>query len=118
MYFIHFLIFSSLIHYFCLFPKTLTIWFSSFLKDLPKYMLFESSYGYALFQVFGMHNIETHYIATEKYIQNFNTIFRFVACYAFGSTDEALKYLNAIKNSMFLTLSIFYLWIVVFKQQC
>jgi hypothetical protein len=62
-------------------------------------MLFESSYGYALFEVFGMHNIETHYIATEKYIQNFNTIFRFVACYAFGSTDEALKYLNAIKNN-------------------
>ncbi|KAK2368018.1 rRNA 2'-O-methyltransferase fibrillarin [Trifolium repens] len=68
------------------------------LKDRPKYMLFESSYGYALFEVFGMHNIETHYIATEEYIKNFNTIFRLVACYAFGSTDEALKYLNAIKN--------------------
>jgi hypothetical protein len=69
-------------------------------------MLFESSYGYALFEVFGMHNIETHYIATEEYIKNFNTIFRFVACYAFGSTDEALKYLNAIKNGMFLNVII------------
>jgi hypothetical protein len=52
-----------------------------------------------------MHNIETHYIATENYIKNFNTTFRFVACYAFGSTDEALKYLNAIKNGKFLNLS-------------
>ncbi|KAK1354121.1 hypothetical protein POM88_047377 [Heracleum sosnowskyi] len=67
-------------------------------KNLPVYMLFDSSYGYALFRAHKVYSVERHYIAIEEYINRFDEFFEFTACHPFESANDALSYLNAVSN--------------------
>ncbi|KAL6542746.1 snoRNP complex protein nop56 [Orobanche hederae] len=73
------------------------------LKDLPVFMLFETSCGYALFQAHGMFKVERNYVAIEKYISRCDEVFELIAYQPFESADDALVHLNAVCNGMFLT---------------
>ncbi|PNX75245.1 nucleolar protein 56-like, partial [Trifolium pratense] len=64
-------------------------------KDLPVYMLLESSWGYILFRAVDVYKVERNYMDTEHYIEDFNKFFEFVASHTFASPDEALRYLTA-----------------------
>ncbi|KAK1364765.1 Mediator of RNA polymerase II transcription subunit 36a-like protein [Heracleum sosnowskyi] len=68
------------------------------LKDLPVYMLFETSCGYALFQVHGMFKVERNYMAIEKFINPGDEVFKLIAYQPFESADDALVHLNAVCN--------------------
>ncbi|WJX22696.1 hypothetical protein P8452_11977 [Trifolium repens] len=70
-------------------------------KNLPAYMLFESSCRYLVFQARDVNKVERNYVATEEYIERFDEFFQLVACHTFVSSDEALKYLTADGNGMF-----------------
>lgn len=67
------------------------------LKDLPVFMLFESSCGYALFRAQEPFKVERNYIAIEKYI-NRGDVFELIAYQPFESADDALVHLNAVCN--------------------
>ncbi|KAL1808451.1 hypothetical protein ACET3Z_025441 [Daucus carota] len=67
-------------------------------KNLPVFMLFESSFGYVLFRAHDVYKVERNYVATEKYIKSFDKSYEFVASHTFESTDEALMYLTADYN--------------------
>ncbi|WJX35682.1 hypothetical protein P8452_23640 [Trifolium repens] len=68
------------------------------LKDLPVYILFDSSCGYVLFRAHGVDDVERNYLDTEKYIKSCDKCFEVVACHTFASNDEALMYLTADGN--------------------
>ncbi|PNX94088.1 mediator of RNA polymerase II transcription subunit 36a-like protein, partial [Trifolium pratense] len=68
------------------------------LKNLPVYLLFESSCGYLVFRALDVYNVERNYVASEVYIKRFDEFFQLVACHAFLSDEEALKYLTADGN--------------------
>lgn len=67
-------------------------------KNLPVYMLFESSCGYALFQAVDVYQVERNYIAIEDYVNRFDEFYKLIACHPFESADDALVYLNDVYN--------------------
>lgn len=91
------------LHYFCSLSPYLTLYSLPFLlKDLPVYMLFESSCGYALLRARDMFIVERNYIAIEKYINRCDEFFELIAYQPYKSADDALVHLNAICTGMFI----------------
>jgi hypothetical protein len=69
-------------------------------------MLFESSWWYVLFRAHDVYKVERNYVEIEKYIKSFEKTFESVGCHTFASRDEAMMYLTADGNGMFLNMII------------
>ncbi|KAK1358154.1 NOP5NT domain-containing protein [Heracleum sosnowskyi] len=67
-------------------------------KNLPVYILFDSSCGYALFRAHKVYSVERNYIAIEEYINRFDEFYEFRACHPFESANDALSYLNSVSD--------------------